>query len=64
MAPRGCICDFYETCNNLGVLHCKGCGGDLCVCTCGGEIDCYGCEDCEDERDGGDDGDDWTEEAP
>lgn len=42
-----CMCDFPAGCGGLGVLHCAGCGGDLCICTCGGETDCDGCDDCE-----------------
>jgi hypothetical protein len=41
-----CICDFPKDCAGLGVLFCDGCGGDLCVCRCGGEMDCPGCECC------------------
>lgn len=43
----GCRCDFPAECNGTGVLHCDGCGGDLCVCVCGGEASCNGCEACE-----------------
>lgn len=42
-----CMCEFAAGCGGLGVVHCNGCGGDLCVCACGGEIDCDGCEDCD-----------------
>ena len=41
-----CMCDWPDECNGLGILHCEGCGGDLCVCRCGGEIDCGGCINC------------------
>lgn len=41
-----CMCDWPDECNGLGILHCDGCGGDLCVCRCGGEIDCGGCINC------------------
>ena len=41
-----CICDFPKTCDGMGVLFYEGCGGDICVCRCGGEIECDGCEDC------------------
>ena len=42
-----CICDFpLESCGGLGVIYCEGCGGDLCVCICGGEIECSGCAEC------------------
>ena len=46
-----CMCDFDDLCGGLGTLHCLGCGGDLCVCRCGGEIDCEGCPDCSPELD-------------
>jgi len=50
-----CMCEFDDECNGLGTLHCRGCGGDLCVCACGGELcvcacggelDCDGCPNC------------------
>ena len=41
-----CICDWPSGCGGLGVLECDGCGGDTCVCTCGGESECYGCAEC------------------
>ena len=41
-----CLCDFPDCCDGLGVLLCDGCGGDQCVCTCGGEMACPGCIDC------------------
>jgi hypothetical protein len=41
-----CGCDWPDDCAGLGVLHCKGCGGDLCICKCGGELDCDGCDLC------------------
>lgn len=47
---RNCICEWRGGCSGVGMLECTGCGGDLCVCLCGGEQDCDGCEDC-----GGDD---------
>ncbi len=43
-----CCCDFPETCSGTGILMCDGCGGDICVCRCGGECECYGCEACGD----------------
>ena len=46
-----CICDFPNGCGGLGILLCNGCGGDLCVCLCGGEAECFGCEECEYEDD-------------
>lgn len=42
-----CMCEWPDECDGTGVLHCEGCGGDLCVCVCGGECDCDGCEVCE-----------------
>lgn len=49
-APLGaCMCDYPESCGGSGALQCDGCGGDLCICVCGGEIDCHGCEDCDDQ---------------
>lgn len=45
-----CICDFEEgACGGLTVVYCSGCGGDQCVCPCGGESECFGCSDCEPE---------------
>lgn len=41
-----CICDWPDGCGGIGMLYCEGCGGDLCVCLCGGESECYGCEEC------------------
>lgn len=35
-----CICTFPSDCGGLGVVFCDGCGGDLCVCPCGGEREC------------------------
>lgn len=49
-----CICEWEGGCGGAGVLHCSGCGGDLCVCACGGEMDCDGCEDCDFGDDAGD----------
>ena len=45
--PDPCMCIWRRTCGGLGYLECRGCGGDNCICTCGGETDCDGCEDCE-----------------
>lgn len=42
-----CICEWPDGCAGLGVLYCDGCGGDLCVCGCGGESQCFGCDECE-----------------
>ena len=58
--PR-CICDFPDTCEGFGMLHCRGCGGDQCVCAAcfgHGEMDCDGCEDCRENDEGWDDDDD------
>jgi hypothetical protein len=41
-----CICHFPAECGGLGVLLCMGCGGDQCVCECGGEVECWGCPQC------------------
>ncbi len=46
-----CICEWPETCAGLGVLNCEGCGGDLCVCQCGGEMSCSWCPECADDED-------------
>ncbi len=46
-----CICDWPETCGGLGALVCGGCGGDLCVCPCGGEANCPGFDECPDAED-------------
>jgi hypothetical protein len=45
-----CICDWPDTCGGVGILFCDGCGGDTCVCTCGGEMECD-CHECEDKYD-------------
>ena len=42
-----CICDLE--CDGTGIRRCRGCGGDECVCQCGGERECLGCDEC-DER--------------
>jgi hypothetical protein len=42
----GCICDWPADCGGLGTIFCDGCGGDLCVCVCGGESECFGCAIC------------------
>jgi hypothetical protein len=55
-AQRACVCDWpeprrlddlIERCNGAGVICCEGCGGDLCVCVCGGSRDCPGCDACD-----------------
>lgn len=50
-----CICDWPPTCHGGGTLRCRGCGGDACICQCGGEEECYGCRDCDREDDYEDD---------
>jgi hypothetical protein len=57
-----CVCEFPSTCGGLGSLTCEGCGGDLCVCRCGGEADCPGCEDCDRDDDDYDEDDDEEED--
>ena len=42
-----CMCEFPDECSGTGVLHCDGCGGDLCVCRCGGGLPCGGCGYCD-----------------
>lgn len=44
---RGCLCEWPEECDGVGLLSCKGCGGDICCCLCGGSQACPGCEQCE-----------------
>lgn len=47
-----CICDWPKTCDGHGHVECMGCGGDFCICQCGGEdIECIGCEACDRELD-------------
>lgn len=42
-----CMCTF-NGCAGTGVAHCSPpCGGDLCVCVCGGEAECDGCDACD-----------------
>jgi hypothetical protein len=52
-----CMCEYPATCGGTGVRTCDGCGGDLCVCICGGEWPCPGCVACPDEDDFGDEDD-------
>ena len=47
MAATRCMCEWESGCGGLGVIHCRGCGGDQCICRCGGERDCEHCEDCD-----------------
>ncbi len=46
-----CGCDWPDGCSGLGVLTCDGCGGDLCICLCGGEAECPGCDECPTDED-------------
>lgn len=41
-----CICEWPDGCGGIGTLYCDGCGGDQCVCFCGGEFPCDGCDEC------------------
>jgi hypothetical protein len=62
MSLRECVCEFdLEDCGGTGVIECEGCGGDQCVCSCGGEIACPGCDLCEEHEDDEDD-DDFADE--
>lgn len=36
----------FDDDQGYGFFECRGCGGDLCVCICGGEMECMGCGDC------------------
>lgn len=45
-----CICDWPKSCGGSGIIYCEGCGGDICICRCGGEDECPGCPDCNDGR--------------
>lgn len=61
--PARCMCDFPSRCGGYGAKSCRGCGGDLCICICGGEEPCWGCDECNDgSRDGLDDDDHDHEE--
>lgn len=44
-----CMCEWDPGCSGTGTVYCRGCGGDQCVCVCGGEMDCEGCELCDDD---------------
>ena len=41
-----CGCEWELGCGDTGYLHCEGCGGDACICACGGELECDGCAEC------------------
>lgn len=43
---RECVCEWPDTCGGSGLIRCVGCGGNLCVCLCGGEMPCGGCDEC------------------
>jgi hypothetical protein len=45
-----CVCEFGLACNGTGTIFCDGCGGDLCICLCGGEMPCEGCLYCDREE--------------
>lgn len=61
-----CMCIWRRSCYGTGMIECRGCGGDNCICLCGGEMDCDGCRDCDDEDPDEDhDLDDrWSEQRP
>jgi hypothetical protein len=40
------MCVWQSGCNGVGLVHCQGCGGDQCICVCGGERECEGCDAC------------------
>jgi hypothetical protein len=47
-----CMCRFEKECSGTGVLHCAPpCGGDNCICVCGGERECDGCDNCDTDHD-------------
>lgn len=46
-----CRCDWPDVCDGTGMVVCQGCGGDFCVCACGGEWECPGCDECADVSD-------------
>jgi hypothetical protein len=53
-----CECDWPRTCGGSGILKCHTCGGDFCICWCGGEEECWGCADCENDEPGYDEDED------
>jgi hypothetical protein len=56
MWSDGCNCTFDDECSGTGAVYCSPpCGGDLCICDCGGDRDCPGCEWCRPVEDGADD---------
>lgn len=46
---KRCMCEWPDGCVGTGTLYCDGCGGDQCLCRCGGELPCDGCDECQDE---------------
>jgi hypothetical protein len=46
-----CGCEWPDQCGGTGMLQCLGCSGDSCVCGCGGEMPCVGCDLCEPDDD-------------
>lgn len=57
MGSHTCICEWPDDCGGIGTIYCDGCGGDQCVCRCGGELPCPGCDECPDLEPFGDDED-------
>lgn len=55
MNKDDCCCDWPTGCGGHGYVYCGGCGGDLCICLCGGQSECYGCSECDDGDDFGSD---------
>ena len=46
MPPDICMCVEPTSCAG-GILYCDTCGGDFCICICGGDLgECPGCPDC------------------
>ena len=39
-----CMCIWR--CDGMGNAYCSGCGGDLCICVCGGEFRNCECDVC------------------
>ena len=46
---KECICEWPDHCAGTGILDCEGCGGDQCVCRCGGTMEGPGCDDCDED---------------
>jgi hypothetical protein len=49
-ASPTCLCEWPRSCGGSGLLICDGCGGESCVCLCGGQQLCPGCAECDEER--------------